>query len=202
MATDGNGTVYTCALESFTKKGLTGFITGRTVQPRLPFDLRLLVGLPERAAFESLLVDLTALGVRRITPAVCKHCQQPWWVRDWEKFSERHLSKMSAGMKQSLYPYLPLLDPPTALDLAWSTISGQGIVADADGIPFSEALTLLPRTSASFSALIGPPGGLSPEELLALEKQGALAVKISETRLTTELASVVVSGLLIGTYQE
>ena len=56
MATDGNGTVYTCALESFTKRGLTGVIMGQTSQERQSCDLRLLVGFPERTAFESLLV--------------------------------------------------------------------------------------------------------------------------------------------------
>jgi 16S rRNA (uracil1498-N3)-methyltransferase len=199
LATDGKGTIYTCSLESFDKKGLTGIITSRATEPRHPCDLHLLVGLPERAAFESLLVDLAALGVRRISPIVCKHCQKPWWVRDWKKFEERFSSKMASGMKQSLYPYLPDLDPPMNFDEAIGTVAEPAIVADAKGVSITQAFKAVRGVNDRVSAIIGPPGGLSFEEQSRLKGRGAVAVKIAPTRLTTELAAVVVSGLIIGT---
>ena len=103
-------------------------------------------------------------------------------------------------MKQSLYPYLPVLDPPAIFEQGCVS-SGCALVADVDGVPFLQARTAFPRDNDSFSAFIGPPGGLAPEELSVLENRGFIAVKISETRLTTELASVVMSSLIMGTYQ-
>ena len=114
LATDGHGTIYECRVESVVKKQLAGLIIGRTEAPRHSCSLHMLIGLPERAAFERLITDLTALGVERITPLVCRHCQGGWWERDadGERLSERFRSKMVVALKQSLYPYLPRLDPP------------------------------------------------------------------------------------------
>jgi 16S rRNA (uracil1498-N3)-methyltransferase len=197
-ATDGFGAIYTCTFASQNKHELTGIITNRAQQPRHPCRLHVLVGLPERALFEALLVDLTALGVQRITPLICAHCQQAWWERDWIKYGDRFKSKMLSAMKQSLYPWLPLLDQPTLFEQACGGISGTTIVADVNGMPFGTALNTFPSGDTSYAAIIGPPGGLTDEELSAATGHGARAVKIAGTRLTTELATVVLSGLVIG----
>ena len=162
----------------------------------------MLVGLPDRAAFETLIGDLTALGVSRITPLVCRYCQVGWWERSAGsgKLSDRFRSKMLAALKQSLYPHLPRLDPPLPFESISSAFSGNCLVADpAPGLQhFSEALDAMRNQSPSFTCLVGPPGGLAPEESAVLKTLGAVFVKLAPTRLTTELAAAVLAGGIIG----
>jgi len=202
LATDGQGTVYECRVESIVKKQLTGLIVGRTVVPRHSCSLHMLVGLPERAAFEKLITDLTALGVERITPLVCRHCQGGWWERDadGERLSERFRGKMVVALKQSLYPYLPRLDPPLLFENIGSAISGSFLVADPEGAPVAEALNMHPP-AAGYACFVGPPGGFAPEEQTSLKALGATSLRLAPTRLTTELAAVVACSEIIGTRQ-
>ncbi|MGA2506208.1 MAG: RsmE family RNA methyltransferase [Chitinispirillaceae bacterium] len=199
LATDGHGTIYECRVESVVKKQLAGLIIGRTEAPRHSCSLHMLIGLPERAAFERLITDLTALGVERITPLVCRHCQGGWWERDadGERLSERFRSKMVVALKQSLYPYLPRLDPPLRFDDIASIISGTCMVADPGGVPVAEALAM----GAPYACLVGPPGGFAPEEQAAFKAIGATSVQLAPTRLTTELAAVVACSQILGARQ-
>jgi 16S rRNA (uracil1498-N3)-methyltransferase len=202
IATDGHGTVYECRVESIVKKRLAGLIVGRTMTPRHSGSLHMLVGLPERAAFETLVTDLTALGVERITPLVCRYCQGGWWERDadGERLAERFRSKMVAALKQSLYPYLPRLDPPLLFVNIGPALPETCVVADPEGrqsIFISEVSAVHPA-AAGCAGIVGPPGGFAPEELAALKALGAVSLRLGPTRLTTELAAVVMAGGIIG----
>lgn len=202
IATDGQGTVFECRVESISKKQIAGLIMDRKVMPRHACRVRLFAGVPERDAFEKLISDLTALGVERITPVVCKNCQCGWWERDAgsERLSERFRKKMIVAMKQSLYPYLPGLDPPLLFEKMSPMISEACLMADQEGVSAAEALNSQPRTGI-LSCLVGPPGGFAPEELAALKAMGAIGLRLAPTRLTTELAAVVLCSQVIGTLQ-
>jgi 16S rRNA (uracil1498-N3)-methyltransferase len=199
LATDGRGTVFKCRVESTAKKRITGLIIDRREVPRHACRVHLFAGVPERAAFETLITGLTALGVERITPLVCRHCQGGWWERDAEseRMSERFRKKMIAAMKQSLYPHLPHLDPPMPFDAAGAAVSGACLVADPFGFPVAEVLCAAAREEG-FSCMVGPPGGFAPEEQASLKALGAEAVRLAPARLTTELAAVVLCSQIIG----
>jgi 16S rRNA (uracil1498-N3)-methyltransferase len=200
LATDGQGTIYECRIEAIDKRELTGLIVGRTLVPRHPCSIHLLVGVPERDAFEKLVTDLAALGVARITPLVCRYCQGNWWERgaDGERLSLRLRNKMVAAVKQSLYPYLPRLDPPLLFGEIVTAVSGSCMVADPEGIHFSAALDAIKHQPLSYTGIVGPPGGFAPEESAALKERGATGVRLAPTRLTTELAAVALcSGILV-----
>jgi 16S rRNA (uracil1498-N3)-methyltransferase len=199
LATDGQGTVFECRVESIDKKHIAGLIMDHRVVPRHTFRIRLFAGVPERPAFESLIGDLTALGVERITPLVCRHCQGAWWERGagGERLSERLRTKMIAAMKQSLYPYLPQLDPPLPFGNIASSVSGICLAADPEGVHVSDALSGRPQ-GAVVACVVGPPGGFAPEEEAALKVLGVAGVRLTPTRLTTELAAVVLCGQVIG----
>ena len=202
LATDGRGTVFECRVESMAGKKITGLIMDRREVPRHACRLHLFAGVPERAAFETLITDLTALGVERITPLVCRHCQGGWWERDaeGERMSERFRKKMIAAMKQSLYPHLPRLDPPMPFDTVGAAVSGACLVADPEGPPVAAVMNNDARADG-FSCLVGPPGGFAPEEMVSLKALGAAGVQLAPTRLTTELAAVVLCSQIIGARQ-
>jgi 16S rRNA (uracil1498-N3)-methyltransferase len=200
FATNGRGALFECRCESISKKGVSAAILARLSRPRHGCSLHCLVGIPERGAFESLLVNCAALGVTRITPVIFKHCQTPWWNRSWEALEARFFAKMITAIKQAQYPWLPHLDAPMSPDRAFEKIKGFCLVADPDGVPFAGVIPTLQEQIPPFFAIIGPPGGLTGEETADIKARGSLFASIAPTRLTTELAAVVLAGEVIGTY--
>jgi 16S rRNA (uracil1498-N3)-methyltransferase len=197
--TNGAGTLYECRVDSIDRKHVTATVLRYAKLRRHQCPLHLVVGLPERVAFENLLTDLAALGVERITPLVSKHCQRPWWDRWEEKFAERLRGKMIAGMKQSGYPFLPQLDSPLAFADLSTVLAKRTYMADPIGKPFSSFIDMIKGDAPGSSVcIVGPPGGLESGEGGFLRMVGVVPINIAPSRLTTELAAVVMASEIMG----
>ena len=185
--TDGNGTIFLCTCSGFHEKRLIAAIQEtHNIQRRS--SIHLLVGLPERDAFELLLTECTALGVSRITPVIAVHCQRAWWKPSWNKHYNRFRAKMIVSMKQALYPFLPQLCEPVTLIKSIGTTNNPILIAESDG----NYLDVLKNSINlnNITCYIGPPGGFSRNEIDLVLQHGGQKVKIGESRLRTELASV------------
>ncbi len=193
--TDGKGEIATGRYLSEAHHRLTVFIVSRSHRQRPESAIHLYTGLPDRDAFETLLINAAALGVSRIAPLTTAYSQKPWW-NNWDKLSVRFHLKIIAACKQSHNPYLPELLPPSQLsDALQQSDSAAALVADLSGKPLRD--TLLPATG-TIACFVGPPGGFSEMELQLLKDRSATPVRIALDRLRTELASTVLCGQLTG----
>jgi len=188
QVTNGNGQILICELVAVTDSIARGSVLEKITIPPVKPSLHCFVGLPEKDSFESIVTDLTAMGVTAITPVISEHCQKNWWEHKWEKHEERLRSKMIAAMKQSLYPRMPALFQPQDISKIAGTISGPVLAADWDGVKISECDF---DRSANINCFIGPPGGFSHHELTLFKEHKFHVVNIGTTRLRTELAAVV-----------
>jgi 16S rRNA (uracil1498-N3)-methyltransferase len=195
QASTGDGILYTCKFDLLQKNVLYGTIVERTQCNRVPLHLNCYIGVPDREPFESLLTDLTAIGVRKIVPVITEHTQNDWWTNKWDKLRERFENKMISAMKQSLYPYLPDLHTPQHLSGIVQTLTGPTILADIDGPTVTQGLL---TESSSVNILIGPPGGFSSAEMETFKTSNFSFVKIAPTRLRTEVAAIVLCAQIIG----
>jgi len=202
QVTDGNGAIYECQCTNIQKPPLSCEILNKTIVSKIIPDLTLFVGIPDKEHFETILEHATALGVARIVPLVTEHCRKPWW-ESWDKQQPRFASKMVVSMKQCLYPYIPRLDAPTSLEKILDTCEKPLIIAEQNGKKLNDA-DILPYQK--LSCLIGPPGGLSNNELTIIESykqknaNSMLTVKIAPSRLRTELAATVLCSRIIGAF--
>jgi 16S rRNA (uracil1498-N3)-methyltransferase len=185
--TDGNGTIYNCQCTNITTQSAFCQIITKTAVPKITPELTLLVGLPDKDPFEMILEHAAALGVFRVVPLVMDHCRKPWW-ESWGKLRERFMAKMVVSMKQCLYPYIPLLDEPLSLNDIIDKCEKPIVVADQHGEKISNVDLSLHK---KLTCLVGPPGGLSVDEMVLLKSRGSLPVKIAPNRLKTELAVTV-----------
>jgi 16S rRNA (uracil1498-N3)-methyltransferase len=196
QATDGKGKIYDCLLRDGTAQAEVTDV--REIPAPAP-KMHVYIGLPERDAFEEAATNLAALGIASITPVVCLHCQQKWWLT-WEKHRLRCEKKMIAGIKQSIGAWLPELWPPLdfdkALESAGSLSDANRFVADAGGRSLASLVASAP-SAAQAVCFIGPPGGFSQAEKDALKVSGFVSVKIANTRLRTELAAIVLCAQLL-----
>ena len=195
-ATDGKGNVYRCLLR---EGAVEAEVAEVRCQPAPRLRIHAFIGIPERDAFEETVTNLAAMGIAKITPMICFHCQKKWWDA-WEKHRERCQKKMVAGIKQSLSAWLPELTGPMGFGESMKMARGCNpkncFVADADGKPCGVALDV-PSDPANVSCFIGPPGGFSQNEKDELKSLGFVFVKIANTRLRTELAAIVLCAQLI-----
>jgi len=191
QVTCGDGHIYICKLLGSDKENATGTIVDKISVPPLHPSIHCYIGLPDKDAFESVVTDLTAMGVSQITPLITENCQKNWWEQKWEKHYERFNSKMIAAMKQSLYPRIPVLHPPTPVERILTTIENCAIVADYDGVSLSDCQL---SSEIHVSCIVGPPGGFSTHEINQFRERGFYFVKCGATRLRTELAAVVMCG--------
>jgi len=195
--TDGNGTVYECQCTDIDKRSVSCGIIDKKHVPKIIPELLLLMGLPDKERFETVLEHATALGVSRIIPIAADNCRKPWWG-NWNGLRPRFLSKMIVSMKQCLYPYVPMLDAPMSFSEAVGMCTGALIVADQDGKKLEDAEML---SHKKINCLVGPPGGFSHEETTFLKSFTAIpviTVKIASTRLRSELAATVLCSRVIG----
>ena len=192
----GNGTIYTCRFIDIFERKLTGRIVEMQRIQRHSPHINLYIGITERDALELLLVNCTALGITRVTPIITENCRETWHDTSWKKHGDRFRNKMISAMKQSLYPFLPVLDQPMPFATSFHITSGTGIVADFSGKGLYSQEGLL--RDDTFNCFIGPPGGFTEKEMSTLESSGFAKVRIAPTRLRTELAAVVLCAQLTG----
>lgn len=197
-ATDGKGNIFTCVAESMTNNILTGIIKKKKLFCRKICPIHIIIGITGKESFEKVILDCTALGINRITPAVTEHSQKNWWQNSWEKQRCRFHAKMITAIKQSLFPFVPALDSPINLDHIVLNKKQKVFVADPNGSP----LNLIPRGQIrdNITCFIGPPGGFSKNEISFFKEKQFKFIKIGPNRLRTELATVVLCAQIIGRY--
>jgi 16S rRNA (uracil1498-N3)-methyltransferase len=193
--TDGKGSIYECTIHEQTPQGTRCIVKNKVTVLASQKKISLYVGLPEKEVFEGLCENLASLGVSEIIPMECDCCQERWW-KGWEKQAPRFTKKMVAGLKQAKSACLPLLSAPQQLAGAL----GKGalmIAADENGVPFVDVIDRI-KKAAAVSCFVGPPGGFSPKEIDMLKSSGAILVSLSRNRLRTELAAIVLCGMIKG----
>lgn len=193
FAADGEGAVYRCKVESAEAERCEARIVGKEARPPVRPAVRLFVGLPERDAFERVLEGLVPLGVAAIVPFESRFCQKRWWKGKRERQRERFIKKMTAAAKQALYPHLPVLEDVVSFGRAAESLKRPALLADSEGVPLSSLVSRF-NSAETLDCVVGPPGGLAPEEVEALKARGAVRVRLSANRLRTELAAVVLAG--------
>jgi 16S rRNA (uracil1498-N3)-methyltransferase len=186
-ATDGKGMIFTCKIDTIDKGKVAATIIEKKQIERTGYDIHLFIGLPDRDVFEQMIIDLSALGVARISPVISQNCRKPWWEK-WEKFEDRFKEKMISAIKQSLNGFLPVLEKPVRLKDIPENIEFPCLIADQNGIPI---VNIRNQIKEKINCFVGPPGGFSETEMDKFKNSGYQFVKIASNRLRTELASVV-----------
>ena len=164
------------------KTGGEGGATGKTV--------RLFCALPKKpATFELIVQKATELGVSQIVPLDTLRCQvHSLYKTDRLKFIIKEAAEQCERIDLPvLCPLMPFKDfiarPPTGLILA-------GDAWDFDK-PLREVVKDASKTAVKeLNLIIGPEGGLTTEEIVALRKAGATIFLLGRNVLRMETAAV------------
>lgn len=199
---DGAGHAFTGVLETIDAKQ-TGFML-QAEAPSRESCARVTVyqGLPKADKMEWITQKLTELGVSRIVPVEMRFCV----ARAGKAGKDARLMRIAReAVKQCGRSACPQIEQAMSFKQALCDMQQRQLMLMpwecADGCTLRRALR------GQFGArdigiLIGPEGGISPEEAEAAQKSGARAVTLGARILRTETASIASAAIALSILEE
>jgi 16S rRNA (uracil1498-N3)-methyltransferase len=182
---DGRGGTAAAVVAAAGKGTLDVEITARSYEA--PADPRITVvqAIPKGDRGELAAATMTELGVDAIVPWAAARCVARW--RD-ERPVQRWRAAAREAAKQSRRAWIPAVERPhgTAAVAERLRTAAAGFVLD-EAAGAALATADLPPTG-EIVLVVGPEGGVAPEELTALEQAGGCAVRLGPAVLRTSTA--------------
>ena len=201
----GNGERWAGEIISLSADGGTVRVIAAlpSAEPRL--RITLFQGLPKGDKMESIIQKAVELGAEAIIPVAMSRCVVRLDAKDAARRRERWQRIAAEACKQSGRCALPEVKP----FLTAKELPGAFRAFDAVLVPWEEAREGSLRTFAQkhpevcrLAVVIGPEGGITPEEIAEMEKAGAQTVTLGPRILRTETAGMAAVAALMSLYGE
>ena len=165
------------------------------VERESPLQVTLLQGLAGAERMDYVIQKAVEMGVAAIAPVTMARSVTRLDAARASKRAEHWRSVIVASCEQCGRNRLPLLHPLRDFDAALGSPADPGVTNDAAlSLVLSpgegSSLTAFDRPSGAIRLLIGPEGGLAPEELAAAQRAGFRSVRLGPRVLRTETAGV------------
>ena len=167
--------------------------------------ITLFQGLPKAEKMEWIVQKLTELGAVAVVPVAMERCVARLTPQDGEKKRDRWQKIAREAAKQSGRTVTPRVGCPQRFEAMLEELRG----FDAALIPWEEARGYGPlQFSRDFprarhvALVVGPEGGMSPEEVARMEEAGARRITLGPRILRTETAGLVAAAALLALYGE
>lgn len=191
MIADGAGTAVRGPVIGVEKASLTMHVDEILTAPESDLRFVAVQALAKGDRAELAVEVLTELGVDQVVPWQASRSIVKWAPER----AERHLAKWRStareATKQSRRLRVPVVTPPASTAELVARIPQTTLTF----VLHEEATTPLSRidlpAEGEIMLIVGPEGGISPEELAAFEAAGARSVTISDGVLRTSTAGVV-----------
>ncbi|MCA1839530.1 MAG: 16S rRNA (uracil(1498)-N(3))-methyltransferase [Actinomycetota bacterium] len=197
---DGEGTVAIASLESVGKMQVSAKIESSVSIAYPRPAITILQGLAKGAKVDLVVQKLTELGVDRIVIFESQRSIPAWDQGKAERALERWRSISFEAAKQSRRAWLPKVEGPLTFEEAALLADSHAATIVAHGASATSARKELSKMNHGLSdicVVIGPEGGLSLEEVSALEKGSAVIAGFGPNTMRTETAAIVIAALVM-----
>lgn len=185
---DGTGGEYTARLETLAKRRAQARIEAFSArEAESPVAVTLLQGISKGERMDYAMQKATELGVARIIPVISARCVVRLDAERWTK-KQRHWQAVAvAACEQCGRNRIPSVDGPCSLEEALATVAGlPGVIFDTDGNRAAADL----EPTAELATLIGPEGGLAPDEIQRVADLGWPRIRLGARILRSDTAPV------------
>lgn len=195
---DGAGRVLEVRIVTVTLGRVEGEVVGeRRVEPSRP-RVAVFQALAKGAKLDIVVQKLVEIGVDEVVVFTAGRSVPRW---DGERAGQA-LARWSAvaleASKQSRRAWLPQVEGPVAAEQAAEGAARAGLSLMPEASATRRLREVLPvRAPEEVAVVIGPEGGLTPEEVGLFERHGALAVTLGPQILRTETAALVAVSLVL-----
>jgi 16S rRNA (uracil1498-N3)-methyltransferase len=198
---DGCGKEYKCTFRSIAdNRAHLEIAEALSDVVESPLQLTLAQALAKGEKFDLIIQKATELGVSRIVPLMTRYAD----VKLDDQLIEKRLGRWrrislealkQCGRRRLVEITTPRTLPQFLGSVATTTDPVLLLFSERGGVPITAALQGILK-SASISALVGPEGGWSDDELELLASHGAKSVSLGSRVLRTETAAVVAITLI------
>ena len=197
VLTDGLGTSVTGEVASTGKRVLTVRVGSLERSDRPEPAITVVQALPKGDRGELAVEVLTEVGVDRVVPWAASRSVAVWKGERAAKSHGKWQATAREAAKQARRSWLPTVTPlASTADLA-------AVIAGADLAVVLHEDATLPLSAVDVPAsgrivvVVGPEGGITPDELAALTDAGAHVVRLGAEVLRTSTAGVVAVAALL-----
>ena len=196
-----NGKSYLAIISKITKTEVICEIIEENLSTESNLDITVFQGLPKAEKMETIIQKCTELGANRFVPVNMKYCisklKDNKKIERWQKIAE-------VAAKQSKRNIIPRVKNLISLEQLKKEISKFDLVLIAyeneKKTNIKEIIKQNPKVE-KIGIIIGPEGGISTEEIQALEERGAKTVGLGKRILRTETAPITMISMLIYEYE-
>jgi 16S rRNA (uracil1498-N3)-methyltransferase len=165
------------------------------VERESPLQVTLLQGVAGAERMDYVIQKAVEMGAAAIAPVTMARSVTRLDAARASKRAEHWRAVIVASCEQCGRNRLPLLHPLRDFDAALGSPADPGVTTGAALLLVlspgeGSSLTAFDRPSGAIRLLIGPEGGLAPEELAAAHRAGFRAVRLGPRVLRTETAGV------------
>jgi 16S rRNA (uracil1498-N3)-methyltransferase len=198
LLADGRGGTATAVVTAAGRGTLELSITSRGYVPEPDPRLVVAQGLAKGDRGELAVQAMTEVGVDEIIPWAAARCVVQWRDDRGAKAREKWVATAREAAKQARRAWLPVVaGDPAAPSVSTSALAKRLAGAAAGFVLHEEASARLSTVDlpshGEIVLVVGPEGGIAPEELDAF---GAVAVRLGETVLRTSTAGVAALSVL------
>jgi 16S rRNA (uracil1498-N3)-methyltransferase len=197
---DGVGGLARCVVEQTGRDGLQARVLDRWQVPPVQPPVTVVQALPKAERSELAIELATEAGADALVAWQAARCVARWEGARAEKGLRRWRAVTRAAAQQSRRAHIPSVDGVLST-AALSQRIGEAVQSGGTVLALHESaagqLTDLGLAQAkSVMLVVGPEGGIAPDELAAVTEAGALAVRLGPTVLRTSTAAAVALGAL------
>ncbi|MGI5198121.1 16S rRNA (uracil(1498)-N(3))-methyltransferase [Streptomyces sp. CA-288835] len=157
--------------------------------------------LPKGDRGELAVETMTETGVDEIVPWSAARCITQWkGERGLKSLTKWRATAREAGKQSRRVRFPHITDPMTTKQVAelLTTADFAAVLHEDRSHPSDPLATAELPTSGSIVLVVGPEGGVSPEELAAFADAGAGAYRLGRSVLRTSTAGTAATALLLG----
>jgi 16S rRNA (uracil1498-N3)-methyltransferase len=182
---NGNGTDYAAELLQCDRRDCRA-IVGKpsATEPSAPLKIHLGIGISRGERMDFAIQKSVELGVQWITPLQTTRSQVRLDGARLDKRLDHWRGVIISACEQSGRNRIPQLNPPSSLQ-TWLEAHDQGLLLHHAA---ECSLPELPAPGAELNLLVGPEGGLTPEERGQAVDGGLTAVRLGPRIMRTETA--------------
>lgn len=199
LLADGRGGLADAVVTATLRGALDLSVTASRQVPAADPRLVVAQGIPKGERGELAVATMTEIGADEIVPWAAARCVAQWRGDRGERSLARWRATAREAAKQSRRAWSPAIGP----------VASTAALAERAGSTSAAGVTLVLHEAASarltavdlpaageLLVVVGPEGGIAPEELVRFVEAGAVPVRLGETVLRTSTAGAAALAVL------